>query len=233
MLVVACIKQVPDTTQVKIDPVTNTLVREGIPFIMNPFDTHALEEALRQSEAKYRELADLLPQMVFETDQDLNLTYANRQAITASGFTSQDLERGINALSLIDPSQHIMMRENVQKSLSRIPFEPVEYTALRKDGCQIPVIIYSAPVLRNDVLTGFRAVVVDISARKTADRGRPVGELGRQCLVELPGHEAREQPIEKRADARVGRRDDQGHVALYAADGVLGELGHGIRRAAE
>jgi len=47
MLVVACIKQVPDTTQVKIDPVTNTLVREGIPFIINPFDSHALEESLR------------------------------------------------------------------------------------------------------------------------------------------------------------------------------------------
>lgn len=47
MLVIACIKQVPDTTQVQIDPVTNTLVREGIPFIVNPFDTHALEESLR------------------------------------------------------------------------------------------------------------------------------------------------------------------------------------------
>lgn len=47
MLVVACIKQVPDTTQVKIDPVTGTLIREGVPFIMNPFDTHALEEGLR------------------------------------------------------------------------------------------------------------------------------------------------------------------------------------------
>ncbi len=47
MLVVACIKQVPDTTQVQIDPVTNTLVREGIPFIVNPYDTHALEEALQ------------------------------------------------------------------------------------------------------------------------------------------------------------------------------------------
>ncbi|MHB9133001.1 MAG: electron transfer flavoprotein subunit beta/FixA family protein [Armatimonadota bacterium] len=47
MLVVACIKQVPDTTQVKIDPVTNTLIREGVPFIMNPYDTHALEESLR------------------------------------------------------------------------------------------------------------------------------------------------------------------------------------------
>ncbi len=47
MLVISCIKQVPDTTQVKIDPVTNTLIREGVPFIMNPFDTHALEESLR------------------------------------------------------------------------------------------------------------------------------------------------------------------------------------------
>src|SRR5512144_3178340 len=47
MLVIACIKQVPDTTQVQIDPVTNTLVREGIPFIVNPYDTHALEESLR------------------------------------------------------------------------------------------------------------------------------------------------------------------------------------------
>jgi electron transfer flavoprotein beta subunit len=47
MLVVACIKQVPDTTQVQIDPVTNTLVREGIPFIVNPYDSHALEECLR------------------------------------------------------------------------------------------------------------------------------------------------------------------------------------------
>jgi electron transfer flavoprotein beta subunit len=47
MLVVSCIKQVPDTTQVQIDPVTNTLIREGVPFIMNPYDTHALEESMR------------------------------------------------------------------------------------------------------------------------------------------------------------------------------------------
>jgi electron transfer flavoprotein beta subunit len=47
MYVVVCIKQVPDTTQVQIDPVTNTLKREGIPFIVNPFDTHAIEEGLK------------------------------------------------------------------------------------------------------------------------------------------------------------------------------------------
>jgi len=43
---VVCLKQVPDATEVKIDPKTNTLVREGVPAIINPYDLHALEEAL-------------------------------------------------------------------------------------------------------------------------------------------------------------------------------------------
>lgn len=50
MQIVCCIKQVPDTTQVKVDPVTGTLIREGVPFIMNPFDTYALEESIRLKE---------------------------------------------------------------------------------------------------------------------------------------------------------------------------------------
>ncbi len=44
---VVCIKQVPDVTEVKIDPETNTLVRVGVPSIVNPYDMNALEEALR------------------------------------------------------------------------------------------------------------------------------------------------------------------------------------------
>ena len=46
MHVVVCVKQVPDTTQVRVDPVTNTLIREGIPTVVNPFDYSALECAL-------------------------------------------------------------------------------------------------------------------------------------------------------------------------------------------
>ncbi len=45
--VVVCMKQVPDTTEVKIDPETKTLVREGVPSIINPFDTYAIEEGIR------------------------------------------------------------------------------------------------------------------------------------------------------------------------------------------
>lgn len=51
MNIVVCVKQVPDTTAVKIDPKTGTLIRDGVPSIMNPEDKHALEGALQLKEA--------------------------------------------------------------------------------------------------------------------------------------------------------------------------------------
>jgi electron transfer flavoprotein beta subunit len=45
--IVVCIKQVPDTAEVRINPETNTLIREGVPSIINPYDLHALEAALQ------------------------------------------------------------------------------------------------------------------------------------------------------------------------------------------
>jgi electron transfer flavoprotein beta subunit len=50
MNIVVCLKQVPGTTEVKIDPETNTLIRQDIENIINPFDTYALEEAVRLKE---------------------------------------------------------------------------------------------------------------------------------------------------------------------------------------
>ncbi len=50
MKIVVCIKQVPDTTDVKINPETNTLIREGVESIINPFDMYAIEEAVRLKE---------------------------------------------------------------------------------------------------------------------------------------------------------------------------------------
>ncbi len=50
MNIIVCIKQVPDTSEVKINRETNTLIREGVPSIINPFDLYAIEEALRLRE---------------------------------------------------------------------------------------------------------------------------------------------------------------------------------------
>lgn len=47
MHIVVCVKQVPDSAQIRVHPVTNTIMRQGVPAIVNPFDLFALEEALR------------------------------------------------------------------------------------------------------------------------------------------------------------------------------------------
>jgi electron transfer flavoprotein beta subunit len=51
MNMLVCVKQVPDTTEIKIDPETNTLIRAGVPSIVNPFDGYALEMAARIKDA--------------------------------------------------------------------------------------------------------------------------------------------------------------------------------------
>ncbi|EOA05128.1 flavoprotein subunit subunit beta [Herbaspirillum frisingense GSF30] len=47
MHIVVCIKQVPDSAQIRVHPVTNTIMRQGVPAIINPYDLFSLEEALR------------------------------------------------------------------------------------------------------------------------------------------------------------------------------------------
>jgi electron transfer flavoprotein beta subunit len=47
MHIVVCIKQVPDSAQIRVHPVSNTIMRQGVPAIVNPYDLYALEEALR------------------------------------------------------------------------------------------------------------------------------------------------------------------------------------------
>ena len=50
MRIIVCIKQVPGTNEVKMDPITNTIIRENVSAIINPFDTYAIEEAVRIKE---------------------------------------------------------------------------------------------------------------------------------------------------------------------------------------
>ena len=50
MKILVCVKQVPDAREIEVDPVTNNLIREGVPSIINPFDAYTLEVAVRIKE---------------------------------------------------------------------------------------------------------------------------------------------------------------------------------------
>lgn len=163
------VRWVDDHTVVERDAEGRVTHYQGI--LLDITERRKAEDSMRENERKYRDLADLLPQMVFETDLDLKITYANRHARAVLGLTDDDIEQGVSVLTFIDPAQHAQIRERSREALSGTIFEPQEYTVLGKNGSRFPVLIYGAPLFRNSTFAGFRGIVIDISAWKTMEEG--------------------------------------------------------------
>jgi electron transfer flavoprotein beta subunit len=118
MHIVCCIKQVPDTTQVKIDPVTNTLIRAGVESICNPYDLVAVEAAVKLVE-KYGGKVTVITMGIPQAESALRdcLALGASDAILLSDralagadtlATSYTLASAITKISLTDPV-HIVM----------------------------------------------------------------------------------------------------------------------------
>ncbi|MFQ5981447.1 MAG: PAS domain S-box protein [Candidatus Heimdallarchaeota archaeon] len=142
------------------------------------------EEALRDSEQKFRELADLLPQTVFELDLEGNVTFANRFGLESSGYTQEDIDEGLTALQLFIPEERARLREAIQIKMTGKSAGETEYTALRKDGSKLPVLVYSSPIIRNNQPVGLRGIALDITDLKRAENALRESEKKYRSLVE-------------------------------------------------
>src|SRR3989339_200228 len=91
--ILVCIKQVPDTMEVRIDPETNRIIREGVPSIINPHDFYALEAALRLKE-KYGGMPIVCsmgpPQAESALREALSLGFDQAFLLSARGFAGSD-----------------------------------------------------------------------------------------------------------------------------------------------
>ncbi len=129
------------------------------------------EEALNESERRFRELSNLLPQVVFETDVKGNLTYANRIAFERFGYTEDELGQGLNFLQMIASNDRKRAMEDFHSMLGQKERtgSAGEYQGLRKDGKTFPISIYTSPIIVNDRIIGLRGIIVDITERKKAE----------------------------------------------------------------
>ena len=127
------------------------------------------EMSLRKSEARFRELADLLPQTVFETDRNGSLLLTNRAAFELFGYTQKDFEDGLNVIHMFIQEDRDRVFENTQRILNGENVGGVEYTALKKDGSTFPIIVYASPVTQENNAVGLRGIAVDITAQKRAE----------------------------------------------------------------
>ncbi len=127
-------------------------------------------EALTQSENRFRDLAELLPETVFEANVDMMLTFVNRRALEQFGYSKQDFEQGVNALDVLIPEDHPRAVENITQVLNGEDIGIVEYTAVRKNGSTFPILIHSTPIYRNGALVGLRGIIIDNTERQQAEQ---------------------------------------------------------------
>jgi PAS domain S-box-containing protein len=142
------------------------------------------EDSLRASEARFRELAELLPQLIFETDKDLRVTYMNRRASTVTGLTQDDLERGCAAFDFIAKKDHKRAKESIGKVIRGESIDHHEYEVIRRNGTRFAALIYAAPILHDGAFSGLRGVIVDVSERKQAEETLRESEEKYRTLVE-------------------------------------------------
>ena len=129
-----------------------------------------VEEALRKSEFKFREMADLLPQIVFETDINGNLTFVNNQAYKIMGYPEDYPIVGLSTLNFYSQESRIKAIENIRKKVSgEMETESNEYTMVRKDGSTFPALVYSNLELNENRTVGLRGIIVDITEQKKSE----------------------------------------------------------------
>lgn len=133
--------------------------------------TKEAEMAVEESERRYKELMDFLPQPIFELDLQGNVVFSNKAGDDFFGTDPVTEDNKFSALSCFVEEDHPKMIDIITKSNKGEQADQVEYTAIKSDGSLCPVLIFGTPIERNGKIVGRRGIIIDISERKKYEMG--------------------------------------------------------------
>jgi len=128
-----------------------------------------VDEKLRETERKYRELAESLPQVIFEVDSCGNLVYLNQKGYTLFGYAPEDFAQGFSVLEAFVPEDRERVARDIMLNVQGQRLGRQEYTALRKDGTKFPVGVHANRVMRDSSATGVRGILIDLTTTQQAE----------------------------------------------------------------
>jgi PAS domain S-box-containing protein len=149
-----------------------------------------LEQELRESEQKYRELVDFMPISLYEMDVQGNIISGNPEIFKTFGYVQDDLKKGLNAFQLISPQDLDRALETELMVLSGKRTGGTEYTGVRKDGSTFPFLNIASRIIHKGEPVGLRGAIIDLTQQKNTEK-----EL----------QNAREQLIQVEKLASIGR----------------------------
>ncbi len=141
----------------------------GVLATLSDITEHKLaDEKLRETEKKYRELAESLPQVIFEVDLNGMLTYVNQTGHQLFGYTPEEIAKGFNVLEAFIPEDRERIALDLMLNIQGQRLGRLDYTALRKDGTQFPAGVHAGPVRSGQTATGVRGILIDLTETQRA-----------------------------------------------------------------
>jgi len=125
------------------------------------------EEKLRENEKKFREMTDLLPEVIFETDAEGYFTYVNKMALKSFRYPHKESLHKVRLYDMIAPEDRLRARREILRQLrGKFPIRPEEFNALRKDGSLFPISFRVSPIIKKGELQGMRGIMTDLTNQK-------------------------------------------------------------------
>jgi PAS domain S-box-containing protein len=128
-----------------------------------------VDEKLRETEKKYRELAESLPQVIFEVDAKGNLIYLNQTGYDLFGYRPADFANGFSVLEAFIPEDRERVARDILLNIQGQRLGRQDYTALKKNGTAFPVGVHASRVMSGQTATGVRGILMDLTAALQAD----------------------------------------------------------------
>ncbi len=121
------------------------------------------EAALQTSEKRFRDLVNLLPQSIFESDAEGRLVFVNQSAHQIFGYPPEALTKGLSLYAFVSPDDHDRLRTDIRNTLNKRSPSGREYTARCADGRNFPIAMYMSPIIAEDETVGVRGIAIDLS----------------------------------------------------------------------
>jgi len=127
------------------------------------------EKVLRESEARFRDTATMLPSVIIEYGLDGILNYVNPHGYTLAGYDPEDFKDGFHVLQLAAPEEHEKHYERIERMMRGEKLPPTEYRLLCKDGSTFWGLVTSSMIYEAGEVVGVRTYTIDISELKRAE----------------------------------------------------------------